>query len=796
MVAFIARGARWVGALVVLVSGAAAFAQDAGLTQRLDALCAKLEKKREEHHIPGMAIAVVKDDKVILARGFGLRDVEKNIPADEKTLFAIGSSSKAFTAALCAMMVDEGKMGWDDPVSKHFPIFSMNDAAAKEATIRDALCHRTGAARTDLLWYGGTASIEQVYGALGRAKLQHKFREAFVYNNNTFAAAGFAAAAVAGTDWDTMVATRLFTPLGMLESNTSVAKTLAAANHAKGYSWNEDDKKAVFKPMRNLRLAAPAGAINSNVLDMARWVRLQLGRGTFEGKKLISKGALEEIWTRQINIAPTVGYGMGWMIHDWNGKRVVEHGGNIDGFAAQVGLLPEEDAGYVLLMNVSASALQGESQSMVWETIVPPPANAEAGAISADKLAEYVGEYKFAVLGVDVKALVKDGKLHLDVPGQTVYELKWPDDKGKWFFAMTDTIGVSFVRDEKSQITSMTMYQGGLEMDLPRKGVKLPPAPYTDGELARFEGEYHFAHLGRTEDWKVFVRDGRLAVAVPKQFAFTLRWPDEKGVWEFQELKGMAVEFEKDASGAIVAMMGHQGGMDFHMPRKGGAAVAGAPLPTVDDLMGKRKAAGAPFSKAGALRMTGTVEMPMQGVSGTVKTVFAGTDRFLNLIDFPPFGFIHQSSDGTRVLSESLGEEFHEVKGAKRDETIRQGPGTFWADLRTMYDTVEVTGEETIDGARAIVVKGSKKDGKARTRVLVNPDNGLPLREETTMMVESIGALPITVSYSDYREQSGLLIPFKISIASDVTGGMDIVYTKAEVGVETTAETFVIEKAK
>ena len=769
-------------------------AQDAALARRLDALCAKLDKKREEHHIPGMAIAIVKDDKVVLARGFGVRDVEKNIPADEKTLFAIGSSTKAFTSALCAMMVDEGKMTWDEPVSTLLPIFTLNDPAAKDATISDVLSHRTGVARTDVLWYGGTATIDQVYSTLGRARLKDKFRQAFNYNNNTYSAAGFAAAKAAGTDWGTLVKTRIFTPLGMTSTNTSVPATLAAPDAAKGYLWDENDQKFTFRPMRSLTLAAPAGAINSNAVDMARWVRLQLGRGTFEGKKLISKDALEATWSKQIDMAPGIGYGMGWMLHDWNGKRVVEHGGNIDGFAAEVGMLPDQNVGFVLLLNVSASPLQAESQGMVWDALLPSDTPAEAGAIPADKLAEYVGEYPFAALGVTVKALVKDGKLCLDVPGQTVYELKWPDAGGKWFFALTNTIAVGFVRDDKGQITSMTMYQGGLEMDLPRKGVKLPPAPYTEAELKRYTGEYHFEYLGRSEDWKVFVRDGRLAVTVPKQFTFTLMWPDAKGTWVFQELKALTTEFEKGPDGTIVAMNAHQATMDFHLPRKGGAAPQAA-LPTLDSLMEKRKAAGAGLAVAEVVRMTGTVDMPTQGVTGTVTTVMSGTDRFLNLVDFPPFGFIHASCDGTTVLTESIGEEFREVKGAKRDEMIRQGPGTFWADLRALYDTVEVTGEDTIDGARVIVVNASKKDGKVRTRALLNPDNGLPVREETTTTIEGVGMIPVTFTYSDYRTQAGMVLPFRIAVGNDMTGGLEFVYTEAKTGEKTSADTFVLKPA-
>jgi len=781
--------------LLLSVFTGAALAQDAALNERLEALCAKLDQKREEYHVPGMAIAIVKDDKVILARGFGVRDLDAKIPADENTLFAIGSSTKAITSALCAMMVDESKMRWDDPVRSHFNLFTLSDVTARDATIRDVLSHRTGVARTDILWYGGTASIEQVYAALGRATLIDPFREDFNYNNNTYAAAGFAAAHAAGTDWPTLVKARVFTPLGMASSNTSVKECAGAPNLALGYAWDDEARSYKRKPMRDLTLAAPAGSINSTALDMARWVRLQLGRGTFEGKELISREAIDEMWTKQIGVAPSVAYGMGWMLRDWNGRRVVEHGGNIDGFAAQVGLLPDEHAGFVLLTNVSATPLQSVSQGMVWDALVPPATPAEEGAIAPDRLAEYIGEYRFALQGSDVKVLVKDGKLCVDVPGQMVYELRWPDESGKWYFALTNTIATGFVRDDKGRITSMTMYQAGLEMDLPRKGVEVPPPPYTDAELQRFTGEYHFEYLGRSEDWRVFVREGRLACEVPKQFTFTLKWPDEQGTWVFQELKELTCQFEKDGAGAIVAINAHQRGMDFHLPRKGGANNPDAPLPTLDDLMARRAAVAARVGAAGIVRMTGTVDMPRQGVSGTVSTTLEGS-RFRNQVEFPPFGFIRQSYDGTRVLADTLGEEYQELKGAKREETIRQAPGTFWADLRTYYDTAEVTGEEMVDGARAIVVNAAKGDGKTRARFLINPENGLPWREVTTTTVEGLGSVPITITYGDYREQSGVTAPFKIEFKSDITGGLEIQYETVEVGLADAPGLFEIDRAK
>ena len=408
-------------------------------------------------------------------------------PRPDRSLYAIGSTTKAFTSLLVAMMVDEGRMSWDEPVRTHLPAFRLSDPEADaEVTIRDLLCHRTGLARTDLLWANGRATADQIFAALATAELKDPFRRAFNYNNIGFLAAGEAAASAAGIPWTALLQTRILDRIGMLDTVTSIEAMQQRPNASKGYVW--DDEQASFRnlPMRSIASCAPAGAINANVLDMSRWLRLQLGHGSFDGQRLVSEKNLRETWTRAIDVAPGVGYGLGWMVHDWNGTPMIEHGGNIDGFAAEVAMLPEKGAGFVLLTNVSATPLAAEAQHLVWEALFPTP-GADDGAMRASELAPYTGKFRFDQLGVDVTVLVKDGKLCCDVPGQTVYELRWPDEEGKWAFALTDTVKVSFEKDSEGAVASMAMYQAGLRFVLPR--VNVPPAadvtlsPATEAQL-------------------------------------------------------------------------------------------------------------------------------------------------------------------------------------------------------------------------------------------------------------------------------------------------------------------------
>ena len=369
------------------------------LQQRLDLLVEQLEQQRQTQHVPGMAIAVVKDDEVVLAHGFGIASFEEETPVTPETIFAIGSSTKAFTATVVGMLVDEGKMDWDDPVTEYLPYFQMNVESTDESaeiTLRDALSHRTGFTRMSLLFASGEIPREEVLLDATKAEPYVPFREKWYYSNVMYMSAGVAAGKAAGTDWDTLVAERIFEPLGMSSTTTSVTQAEEDSRLASGYLWDEDLEDYEYKPIRDVDNIGPAGSINSNVLDMAQWLRLQLNRGEYEGDRLISEESLTETWTTQIGITETVGYGMGWMIREWEGQPVVEHGGNLDGFSAEVAMLPESDLGFVLLTNASVSTLPQSAANIVWDTLLgEEPADGDA----TEDYEPYVGEY-IAVWGL------------------------------------------------------------------------------------------------------------------------------------------------------------------------------------------------------------------------------------------------------------------------------------------------------------------------------------------------------------------------------------------------------------
>lgn len=365
---------------------AAANVANAQLTAAYDAY---VTKAMADFKVPGLAIAVVRNDSVIFMKGYGTRTLGKSEPVDANTVFAIGSVSKAFTATLIGMMVDEGRMRWDDPANLWLPQLELNDPyVAKELTIRDLLTHRSGLARGDLMWYATDMSSEEILRRVRFQRPTWSFRARYGYQNVMYLAAGMAVSKAAGRPWQQLVGERIFSPLGMGRTNTSTVLLSGMDNVASPHQ-EVDDTLRVIK-WHNIDNIAPAGSINSSVRDMSRWLMLQLSGGKTTagmsspafggvnagmfapveaGKQLISAGSLAETHSpqtvtplsadfKQINpFTHLSSYGMGWIIQDYRGREIRQHGGNIDGMSALAALFPEEKLGIVVLTNANGSPM-------------------------------------------------------------------------------------------------------------------------------------------------------------------------------------------------------------------------------------------------------------------------------------------------------------------------------------------------------------------------------------------------------------------------------------------------------
>ncbi len=451
------------------------------LAQRLARLCEDLEQRRQDLHISGLSLAVVKDDQVVLARGFGLRDREQKLAADERTLYGIGSTTKAFTSMVCAMVADEGKLAFTDRPSKHLPWFKFKDPKADaEATLRDLMSHRTGLTRTDLAWIGTPATREQLLRQLAVTDPMTGFRAAWQYNNAMFLTAGECAAAATGRSWDELVAERIFRPLGMVQTVTTAAGALADPKLSRRYDWNT--KSNDFEPVEFLSVdnMAPAGSICSTVVDMAQWVRFLLRRGELGGKQLVSDAALSELWKDDDDLNPS--YGQGWFLHEKDGQewrdaqgnrhQVIEHGGNVPGYAAEVGLLPDQHVGLVLLTNTSASQLQAGILPFVFDALLGPwkarRAVVEGKVLAEADTAKWLGSYVEDLGWQSVTNVLTRASDHLTLVlpprlGQwstTLYTLLWAGDDGRWFLREEPDSWVTFDRAVDGGLSSIKLVQG------------------------------------------------------------------------------------------------------------------------------------------------------------------------------------------------------------------------------------------------------------------------------------------------------------------------------------------------
>jgi CubicO group peptidase (beta-lactamase class C family) len=385
-----------------------------------------LDDRRKELGIPGISLAIVKDDQVIYVKGLGVKDVDKKLPVTADTRFAIGSASKAFTAMLAAISADEGKLSLDDSPKKFLPYFTLKDPdAAAKITIRDLLAHRSGLNRTDLAMVTGKLNREELIKVAGMAKPTAKLGEKWQYQNVMYAAAGEVVAKAQKSTWDKLIVTRIFKPLGMNNSDTTVAQMQKSKDYSLGYDYNPSTKVTRHLPQREIPAAAPAGAINSSARDMAQWVRVMLNNGTLNSRRLVSEKNFDELVRKQINIGGSVDYGLGWFLRQWNGHKVVEHGGNIDGFNAQVAFMPDQKLGFVLLTNVTASPLGAFAMNTIWKNFVADAKAVADGptAPASDPKAE-VGKYRLQEAGINFDVDFKDGKLTVSVPGQPPYPLE------------------------------------------------------------------------------------------------------------------------------------------------------------------------------------------------------------------------------------------------------------------------------------------------------------------------------------------------------------------------------------
>jgi len=318
----------------------------------------RIEQIRKDWNIPGMAVAIIKGDKVIYANGFGVRELGKSAKVDKKTLFAVGSTTKAMTVATLAMLVDDEKLNWDDRVIDILPGFRMYDTyATAEMTVRDLLTHKSGLTRGDQVWFGSSMNQQEVMHSIRYLKPAYSFRSTYNYQNLMYLTAGLVSAEIHGDSWDNVMYKRFFRPLKMRTSVTNLRDLAKRSNVATPHGIVDGKLQPIED--RNLDNISPAGSVYSNVLEMSNWIRLNMNNGMFEGKRILSEAVVNEMQAPQMHASYYPGdevtnfslYGLGWRLSDYRGYKMVSHGGGIDGFITWTGFISEIDLGWVVVNN-------------------------------------------------------------------------------------------------------------------------------------------------------------------------------------------------------------------------------------------------------------------------------------------------------------------------------------------------------------------------------------------------------------------------------------------------------------
>ena len=350
--------------------------------------------------VPGAAVAVVKDGKLVFAQGYGVRTIGDSSPVDAHTLFQIASNTKAFTTAALAMLVDEGKLACDDPVTKYLPALQLYDPyVTREFTLRDLVTHRSGLGlgAGDLLWFHSSYGRAEIIHRIRAAKPVSSFRSRYAYDNVLYIAAGEIVPAVTGKSWDDFIKERILTPLGMTESGTSIAFLSATSDVATPHAVEKGKLQVV--PRDSIDNTGPAGGIVSNVSDMAKWLLCRLDSGRYAGGRLFSERQARVMWAGQTilpigdpppplaALRPSFSeYGLGWFLRDYRGRKVVAHTGGLAGMTSQVMLVPGERLGLVVLTNGESSLMTALAYRLLDTFFGAPPTDWVAAFAQAEQL--------------------------------------------------------------------------------------------------------------------------------------------------------------------------------------------------------------------------------------------------------------------------------------------------------------------------------------------------------------------------------------------------------------------------
>lgn len=518
------------------------------------------------HNGVGLSIGIVYKDSLIYAKGYGFSNYEEKRKVTEKTLFAIGSCTKSFTATAVSILVQDGKLEFDKPLKEYLPDFQLyDDVSEKIATPTDILTHRIGLPRHDFMWYGSQFSREEIYRRLKYLKPNCSIRTKFQYQNHMYLLAGYLVEKVSNISWENFVSEKILKPLHMDNTNFSTKVMRESDDYALPYNF--DGEKFVRMDFREFPAMGPAGTINSNVLDMSKWIIFILNKG--KGTNILSSDYIENMITPKMIVSEKSSYpersfrtyGMGWFIEYYRGRYHIFHGGNIDGFSAQMGIFPEDSFGVVILSNSNSSSIPFIVEMYVselmlgleptpWSDRVKETENVRSknvkkqdvqkkGTKPQHRLKEFTGLYEDKGYG---KVLIeyKKNKLLLNF-NEFTFDLKHLHYDV--FKAVSKNIEdmdliVSFESDKNGRISKVLIPLEPSGDDIIFE--KVPEDEFSSLDyLKNFEGEYVLQNdtleinLTKDEYLTLFLKGQKPMKIVPV----------EKNYFEFKDLKGFFVKF-------------------------------------------------------------------------------------------------------------------------------------------------------------------------------------------------------------------------------------------------------------
>jgi len=567
----------------------------AALQAKIDRIKSLVDSFRTGAEVPGIGLGLIYKGEVLIAEGFGLRNVEEAVPVTADTRFAIGSSSKAFTTMGLALLAEEGKLDWEAPIKKYLPDFKLYDKfATEEMTAIDLTCHRSGLPRHDLMWYATDFSRQELYQRLQYLEPSASFRSKWQYQNLMYMTAGILTERLSGKTWEAYIQEKIFNPLGMASASFSVTEMENTDNFAYGYGEKED--KISRLPFHQLDAIGPAGSINASATDMLKWVELQLGDGQYQGQHFIGSSQLKRMHKPQMIMENTLianpaishpSYGLGWFTYDYDGLTVVEHGGNIDGFSALVFMIPDESLGLVALTNKNGTPLNYvlaytiadillERDEQDWYDLVFGKKDEEKDEEKEKEkdegetktspplhpLEDYVGTYHHPGYGDATISLAED-KLVV-----TYYHFSGNIEHQQYdtFKGQTEgddiALDVRFVTDRNGQIEALYSL---LDASIPEiRFDRLPGEKLSDPDfLETLTGTYS---LDNGTEIKISLEGTKLKADIIGQPTYTLE-PSQGNSFKLSSLQGFTMEFIMEGDKAT-ALVSHQPNGDFRAEKE------------------------------------------------------------------------------------------------------------------------------------------------------------------------------------------------------------------------------------